>query len=204
VSNSSLKVRIRAAKATELIPARAGAVKTPRGSEKIDTIFRQWRTERPDIDASPVHIYGLICELYLQSTAFINEILAPYDLYRGTFDALTALRRAGAPYSLTPKQLTKSLMLSAAGLTSRLDRLEAMKLIARLPEPSDRRTLRITLTSTGKALVDKLLPLMFEEQRRRLEPLGQRRQKRLAVELKVFADSLVQINGQDVVDDSVS
>ena len=95
-------------------------------------------------------------------------------------------------------------MLSAAGLTSRLDRLEAMKLIARLPEPNDRRTLRITLTSAGKVVVDKLLPLMFEEQQRRLEPLGQRRQKRLAVELKAFADSLVQINGQDVADDSVS
>jgi len=186
------------------MPARVVAAKAPRASEKIDTIFRQWRTERPDIDASPVHIYGLICELYLQSTAFINEILAPYDLYRGTFDVLTALRRAGAPYSLTPKQLTRSLMLSAAGLTSRLDRLEAMKLIARLPEPNDRRTLRITLTSAGKVVVDKLLPLMFEEQQRRLEPLGQRRQKRLAVELKAFADSLVQINGQDVADDSVS
>jgi len=186
------------------MPARAASMKRPRASEKIDTIFRQWRTERPDIDASPVHIYGLICELYLQSTAFINEILAPYDLYRGTFDVLTALRRTGVPYSLTPKQLTRSLMLSAAGLTSRLDRLEVMKLIARLPEPNDRRTMRITLTSAGKARVDRLLPLMFEEQRRRLEPLGERRRKRLAVELKAFADSLVQINGQDVADDSVN
>ena len=200
--NSPLKIRTRTARAPG--PARAAATNTLRASEKIDTIFRQWRTERPDIDASPVHIYGLICQLYLQSTAFINEILAPYDLYRGTFDVLTALRRAGRPYSLTPKQLTKSLMLSAAGLTSRLDRLEAMKLIARLPEPNDRRTLRITLTSAGRALVDKLLPLMFEEQRRRLEPLGERRQKRLAVELKAFADNLVQIDGEDVADDSVS
>ncbi len=166
----------------------------PTASEKIDVIFQQWQVERPDIDSSSVLIYGLICQLYLQTTAFINEVLAPYDLYRGTFDVLTALRRAGAPYLLTPKQLLTSLMLSGAGLTSRLDRLEEMRLIARLPEPKDRRTMRIQLTATGKALVDKLLPLMFEAQWRRLLPLGEGSQKRLAAELKRFADAIAYID----------
>lgn len=200
MSNRSLISKTRLAKTARVLKSLTDSGKRPSASEKIDAIYRQWRAERPDIDVSPVHIYGLICQLYFQSTVFINGILAPYDLYRGTFDVLTALRRVGAPYVLTPKQLTKSLMLSAAGLTSRLDRLEAMKLIARLPEPNDRRTMRIELTMAGKVLVDKLLPLMFEAQWRRLKPLGEQRQKRLAAELKAFADAISQIDGEEDAD----
>jgi DNA-binding MarR family transcriptional regulator len=166
----------------------AGAIARRSASEKVDAIFKQWQTERPDIDPSPVHIYGLICQLYLQTTAFINEVLQPYGLYRGTFDVLTALRRAGAPYLLTPKQLSTSLLLSGAGLTSRLNSLEALHLVARLPEPDDRRTVRIQLTAAGEALVNEVIPLVFEAQWRRLLPLGEDSQKHLATELKRFAE----------------
>src|SRR3984957_10151661 len=60
----------------------AGATARRSASEKVDAIFKQWQAERPDIDPSPVHIFRLICELYLQTTAFINEVLQPYGLYR--------------------------------------------------------------------------------------------------------------------------
>jgi DNA-binding MarR family transcriptional regulator len=157
-------------------------------SAMVDKIFDQWKAERPDIDPSPVQIYGLICQLYLQTTEFINKALEPYGLYRGTFDVLTALRRAGAPYLLTPKQLTTSLLLSAAGLTSRLNALEARHLIARLPEPNDRRTVRIQLTAAGEALVNKVIPIVFDAQWERLHRLDDIARRQLAVELKRFAD----------------
>ncbi len=79
--------------------------------EQVDAIFAQWQTERPDIDPSPVHIYGLIGRIQMQCTALIDEALAPFELTRGTYDVLTALRRAGAPYSLSPKQIAQSLLL---------------------------------------------------------------------------------------------
>jgi DNA-binding MarR family transcriptional regulator len=164
-------------------------------SAKVDKIFDQWKAERPDIDPSPVQVYGLICQLYLQTTEFINKALEPYGLYRGTFDVLTALRRAGAPYLLTPKQLTTSLLLSAAGLTSRLNALEARHLIARLPEPSDRRTVRIQLTAAGEALVNKVIPIVFDAQWARLHRLDDVSRQRLAIELKRFANV---VNENDV------
>src|SRR6201994_2827074 len=157
-ANNSAQMKARRPRAS----AWATATERRSASEKVDAIFKQWQTERPDIDPSPVHIYGLICQLYLQTTAFINEVLQPYGLYRGTFDVLTALRRAGTPYLLTPKQLSTSLLLSGAGLTSRLNSLEALHLIARLPEPDDRRTLRIQLTAAGEALVNEVIPIVFD------------------------------------------
>lgn len=156
--------------------------------EQVDEIFRQWQSERPDIDPTPVWIYGLIGQIHLQSTAFINEALVPLGLVRGTFDVLTALRRVGAPYSLTPKQLAAHLLLSGAGLTSRLNQLESRHLIARLPEPSDRRTVRVQLTAAGEALVNRAIPLVFEAQWRRMLPLGPESLGRLVGELKRFGE----------------
>ena len=64
--------------------------------EQVDAIFSQWQVERPDIDTSPVHVYGLIGRIQMQCTAFIEEALEPFGLTRGTFDVLTALRRGSA------------------------------------------------------------------------------------------------------------
>lgn len=156
--------------------------------QRVDDIFRQWQAERPDIDPVPVHIYGLIGRIHIQSTAFIDEVLAPLSLVRGTFDVLTALRRAGAPYSLTPKELAESLLLSGAGLNSRINKLEALHYIARLPEPSDRRTIRIQLTTAGETVINQAIPAVFEAQWSRLKPLGTEALKRLVDELMRFAD----------------
>jgi DNA-binding MarR family transcriptional regulator len=157
---------------------------------QVDAIFEQWRRERPDIDPSPVRIYGLVGYIHLQSTAFIDDVLAPFSLVRGTFDVLTALRRAGTPYCLTPKQLTRSLLLSGAGLNSRLNKLESLKYIARLPEPSDRRTVRIHLTATGEAIINDAIPVVFDAQWRRLTPLGEKLWHSLIEDLTRLADSI--------------
>jgi DNA-binding MarR family transcriptional regulator len=135
--------------------------KTP---DSIEEIFHQWRAERPDIDPEPVLIYGPISRIQASVTAQIDRKLAPYKLVRGTFDVLTALRRAGEPYCLSPKDLARHLVLSGAGLNGRLNILEKLGYIARLPEPNDRRTLRIQLTAKGRSLVNKLTPLLFELQ----------------------------------------
>jgi DNA-binding MarR family transcriptional regulator len=156
--------------------------------EQVDAIFSQWQAERPDIDTSPVHVYGLIGRIQLQCTAFIDDVLTPFGLTRGTYDVLTALRRAGAPYSLSPKQIAQSLLLSGAGLTSRLNKLEALNFLARLPEPNDRRTLRVQLTAAGEAVINEAIPLVFDVQRSRLLPLGFEGQQRLVQELTRFAE----------------
>ena len=90
-----------------------------------------------------------------------------------------------AAYAL---QIAQSLLLSGAGLTSRLNRLESQNLLARLPEPNDRRTLRVQLTAAGEAVINDAIPRVFEAQRTRLFPLGSESQKRLVEELTKFAE----------------
>jgi DNA-binding MarR family transcriptional regulator len=45
-------------------------------------------------------------------------------------------------------------MMSRAGMTSRLDRLEAANLITRTLDRNDRRSFRIALTGHGRRLID--------------------------------------------------
>ena len=47
--------------------------------------------------------------------------LGCFGLSQGEFDVLAALRRAGAPFTLTPTGLARTLMLSPAPMTNRLD-----------------------------------------------------------------------------------
>jgi DNA-binding MarR family transcriptional regulator len=160
--------------------------------ESIEAIYRQWQTERPDIDPEPVLIYGLISRIQSDITACIDEVLAPYQLVRGTFDVLTALRRAGSPYCLSPKKLTEHLVLSGAGLNGRLNILERLTYIARLPEPTDRRTLRIRLTTSGQRVVNKLTPRLFQLQWEILSEFGSQDRKAFADYLAKMAEAIVR------------
>ena len=131
----------------------------------VAAVIRQWHKARPGLDLGPLGLFAALAHTYLLSAPRIEKLMLRYGLTRGMFDVLTTLRRAGAPFELAPKQLSHSLLLSGAGITNRLDRLEALKLIARRPDPSDRRGLRIKITKSGLRLVDRILPDLIELER---------------------------------------
>lgn len=168
---------------TKSTPAKKGSpAKTPpkgtavrqRVDDPVEMILTQWQRERPDIDPAPMKLFGLLAQSQSMTTSFMNEALAKWGLSRPSFDVLSALRRSGSPFCLTPKNLSESLMLSGAGMTSRLDRLESLYLIARLPEPNDRRSVKIQLTDRGVRLIDDMIPDIVEAQWRVISTFGAR------------------------------
>jgi DNA-binding MarR family transcriptional regulator len=132
---------------------------SPRNS--VATAMYEWHRARPDLDLGPLGLFAALAHVYWLTAPEIERLMAAHGVTRGMFDLLTTLRRAGPPYTLAPKQLSQSLLLSGAGITNRLDKLEALKLIRRLPEPLDRRGLKIRLTQAGMRLVDRLLPQLI-------------------------------------------
>lgn len=123
--------------------------------DQMDVILEQWRRERPDLDLSPIGVFGRIGQLAGLLGPPVEAVLARHGMGAGEFDVLTALRRAGAPCK--PSQLSDLLMMSRAGMTSRLDRLEQLGWIERRLDPADRRSLRVTLTEAGRAVIDATL-----------------------------------------------
>lgn len=126
-------------------------------SDRVDLILAQWRRERPDVDIEPLGLVNRILALakYLEDGS--NEALAPFGLQLWQYDVLSALRRAGPEYVLSPSELCRVSTLSCGAMTHRLDRLEEAGLVRREPDPADRRGLRIRLTEAGRACIDAAL-----------------------------------------------
>ncbi|HEY3748897.1 MAG TPA: MarR family transcriptional regulator [Pseudonocardiaceae bacterium] len=123
-------------------------------TDEVDVIVEQWRRERPDLDLAAIALLGRMGRLALLLQPAIECVFERHGLSQGEFDVLAALRRSGPPYTLTPSGLSTTLMLSRAGMTSRLDRLEAAGLVNRTMDPADRRSFRVTLTDHGYEVVD--------------------------------------------------
>jgi DNA-binding MarR family transcriptional regulator len=79
-----------------------------------------------------------------------------------------------------PTEFTNALMLTSSGTTKRLDRLEQAGLIAREPDPDDRRGTLIALTPAGRELIDGATEAHLENERRLLSALSDAEQRRLA------------------------
>jgi len=122
--------------------------------DEIERIVEQWDRERPDLDTSPTLTLQRITRLSLLQGVSFSRVFAPYGISFGEYLVLAALRRAGPPYRMSPTSLFNALILSSGAMTNRLDRLEAIGLVDRQPDPTDRRGRLVALTDRGRELVD--------------------------------------------------
>ncbi len=146
----------------------------------VDLIIGQWRRERPELDHSPIGVVGRISRLARELEARLEPVYRDHGLEAGWHDVLATLRRAGPPYRVRPTDLTSALMLTSSGTTKRLDRLEQAGLIAREPDPDDRRGTLIGLTPAGRELIDAVTEAHLANERRLLAALTEAEQRSLA------------------------
>lgn len=139
--------------------------------DQVDELIQQWARERPDLELGPMATFGRLFRVIIHASRSIESVFAKYDLNSGEFDVLAALRRAGDPYVMMPSELARMLMLSPAGMTNRLDRLEANGFIGRRPNPEDRRSSPVALTDSGRRAVDAAVAEHVANEARLLEPL---------------------------------
>jgi DNA-binding MarR family transcriptional regulator len=108
----------------------------------------------PDLDFGGAQVTARLSRLGRHMALREEAVFEQFGLNRGEVGVLSSLRMAGPPHRLSPTRLGKGLMLSSAGVTSRLDRLERRGLVARQPDPAQRRGLNVELTQRGRELVD--------------------------------------------------
>ncbi len=119
-----------------------------------DHLIERWSTIRPDLGVGDLQVTARLARLGQHLARREEEVFARFGLNRGEVGVLSALRIAGPPHRLSPTRLGRGLMLSSAGVTSRLDRLERRGLVTRMPDPDDRRGVIVELTDRGFELVD--------------------------------------------------
>ncbi|MFC8402525.1 MarR family winged helix-turn-helix transcriptional regulator [Streptomyces griseoincarnatus] len=152
----------------------------PNHADPVDAIIEQWARVRPDLDTAGMEVFGRVYRLARAMGDRHERVYAPFGISRGEFDVLATLRRAGEPYTLSPRQLSATLMLTTGGMTGRLDKLERAGLLRRSPDPQDRRGLQVTLTEEGLRLIDEAVVAGVTEQSRALAALGPERSALLA------------------------
>jgi DNA-binding MarR family transcriptional regulator len=148
--------------------------------DEVDRIVEQWSRVRPDLDVSPTHTLQRITRANLLQTQSFAEVFAHYGVTWGEYLVLAALRRAGPPYRMNPTTLFNSVILSSGAMTNRLDGLEGMGLIRRLPDPNDRRGRLVELTAKGRDLVDKAVVEHLVNEERMLSGLSAAERTKLA------------------------
>jgi DNA-binding MarR family transcriptional regulator len=148
--------------------------------DEIDRIVEQWNRTRPDLDVSPTHTLQRITRLSLLQTVSFARVFARHGVSFGEYLVLAALRRAGPPYRMNPTRLFNAVILSSGAMTNRLDRLEAMGLVERQPDPTDRRGRLVALTDRGRELVDAAVVDHLENEERLLGALDAGERDQLA------------------------
>ncbi|MFE6334496.1 MarR family winged helix-turn-helix transcriptional regulator [Streptomyces sp. NPDC057806] len=156
--------------------------------DAVDAIIGQWAAVRPDLDTAAMEVFGRISRLARTMGDRMEKAYARFGISRGEFDVLATLRRSGEPYTLSPRQLSATLMLTTGGMTGRLDKLERAGLLRRSPDPHDRRGLQVTLTEEGLSLVDRAVGAGLALQTEALSTLDAEQAGQLADLLRELLD----------------
>ncbi|MFI7129053.1 MarR family winged helix-turn-helix transcriptional regulator [Nonomuraea sp. NPDC050153] len=156
--------------------------------DAVERIIGEWRRERPDLDLTAMGVFGRLAQVMRVLEPRVDRVLTRRGLRQGEFDVLAALRRAGPPYTLIPSELSAVLMMSRAGMTNRLDRLEAAGLVERSLDPADRRSFRVRLTDEGLRVIDETLTEHAANLARLAAPLTPEDTEALAAILRKLLD----------------
>ncbi len=149
-------------------------------ADPITEAIDQWRAERPDLDPTPLAVYGRISRIFKLQRRAQATVQRPLGLTHAAFDVLANLRRSGAPHRKTATSLAESAVISTGGVTFRLDHLEAAGFIRRVQDARDRRVVYAELTDAGRAIIDQAIKAHFELERDLLAGLTLREQQTLA------------------------
>lgn len=155
-----------------------------------DRVLGGWLAARPEFEMDALQVTARLSRIGPLLARRQEAVFEQYGLGRGEVGALSALRIAGPPYRLSPTRLGKGLMLSSAGVTSRVDRLERRGLVRRLPDPDDRRGVIVELTDKGLEVVDAAVAALTKSDRELLERLDPEEVRQLEVLLRKFLGAL--------------
>jgi DNA-binding MarR family transcriptional regulator len=134
--------------------AASSAVTTAPLRDEVDDLTAAWRQQRPDLDVEPLHVLSRVSRLARHLDIARRSAFAAHGLESWEFDVLSALRRAGPPFQLTPGALLRATLVTSGTMTNRIDRLAESGLVVREPDPRDRRGVLVTLSDRGREVVD--------------------------------------------------
>ena len=106
---------------------------------------------RPLPPSSPIDLCRLIGQTRTEIVLGIERAMQRNGIDLN-FSQFLALKRIGEPGPVAPGELARALLYNPGAMTRLLDKLEQRGYLRRMPDPSDRRALRLELTAAGKSM----------------------------------------------------
>ncbi|MCI2959360.1 MarR family transcriptional regulator [Agromyces atrinae] len=152
--------------------------------DEVDRIVDDWERERPDLDFSPLQVLSRVARLTKHLDRARRTAFARSELESWEFDVLSALRRAGSPYRLSPKALLQQTLVSSGTMTNRIDRLVERGLVTRQTDPNDGRGILVVMSQPGLTRVDAAITRLVDAEAELLSTLPLADRTRLAALLR--------------------
>ena len=154
--------------------------------DEVDDLVAAWRAQRPDLDVEPMQVLSRISRLARHLDIARRGAFAEHGLESWEFDVLSALRRQGPPFQLTPGALLPATLVTSGTMTNRIDRLMRKELVRREPDPRDKRGVLVTLTDQGQKRVDAALAGLLRRERALLAGLDDAERRHLADLMRIL------------------
>ncbi|MEU7223665.1 MarR family winged helix-turn-helix transcriptional regulator [Streptomyces chrestomyceticus] len=163
----------------------------------VQEIADAWERERPGMPVSSIPIVTPLWQLAKLLGDDRRRVLARAGVDTATLDLLSVLRRAGAPYTLSTRELAARSMVTAGAISQRVARAEREGLVSRHPGEGRPRTVLVELTPAGHTLVEETVDQVLHRETELVSGLKPDQQEQLAGLLKLLLQDVQARLGDD-------
>ena len=118
-------------------------------------IAAAWQRERPGVPVASIEIVTPIWRLAKLLADDRRRVLQDCGIDPATMDLLSVLRRSGPPYHLSTREIARRALVTAGAVSQRVSRAEREHLVERAAAGHGSRSVLVTLTAAGHALVER-------------------------------------------------
>jgi DNA-binding MarR family transcriptional regulator len=140
-------------------------------TDAVDEIVDQWARERPGMPVDSIGVVARILRIAKLISDERRRALAELGIDAATLDLLATLRRAGAPYRLSPAEIAENCLVSGGAITQRVTRAEEAGLVHTQRSASGKRTVTVELTPHGHQVIERNIEVLIGRERRLLAGL---------------------------------
>ncbi|MFI5525949.1 MarR family winged helix-turn-helix transcriptional regulator [Streptomyces platensis] len=163
----------------------------------VEEIAAAWERERPGTPVSSIGIVTPIWQLAKLLGDDRRRVLTRAGVDPATLDLLSVLRRGGAPYTLTTRELGRRSMVTAGAVSQRVARAEREGLVTRRPGEGRPRTVLVELTPAGHELVEATVDQVLYREAELIDGLTPGQQTQLAGLLRILLQDTQRKLGDD-------
>lgn len=155
-------------------------------------IAAAWRRELPGVRTESIQVITPLWRIAKALADDRRRTLRRLGVDVSTFDLLSVIRRAGAPYELTTREIARRTLVTAGAVSQRVARAEQAGLVERSPSTASRRAVAVRLTAAGHRLVESTVRQLLEHEADLIGSLADSDRSTLQALLARLEDALVE------------